>query len=93
MLRQKIQARKAKEVIWHKRYGHLGVQYLQKLAKDNLVDGYDYNKSKDIDFSESCTDGKHHRSKFPVDRSERAKESLELVHSDVCGKINTQSHR
>ena len=81
----------SKEVIWHKRYGHLGVQNLQKLAKDNLVDGYDYDKSKNIDFCESCTEGKHHRSKFPVDRSECAKESLELVHSDVCGKINAQS--
>ena len=32
--------RESKEVILHKRYGHLGVQYLQKLTKDNLVDCY-----------------------------------------------------
>ena len=51
----------SKEVTWHKRYGHLGVQNLQKLAKENLVDGYDYDKTKDIDFCESCTEGKHHR--------------------------------
>ena len=82
---------RSKEVTWHKRFGHLGVQNLQKLAKENLVDGYDYDKSKDIDFCESCMEGKHHRSKFPVNESGRAKEPLDLVHSDVCGKMSTKS--
>ena len=81
----------SKEVTWHKRYGHLGVQNLQKLEKENLVDGYDYDKTKDIDFCESCTEGKHHRSTFPVKESERGKEPLDLVHSDVCGKMGAKS--
>ena len=81
----------SKEVTWHKRYGHLGVQNVQKLAKENLVDGYDYDKTKDIDFCESCTEGKHHRSTFPVKESERGKEPLDLVHSDVCGKMGAKS--
>ena len=83
----------SKEVTWHKRYGHLGVQNLQKLAKENLVDGYDYDKTKDIDFCESCTEGKHHRSTFLVKESERGKEPLDLVHSDVCGKMGAKSLR
>ena len=81
----------SKEVTWHKRFGHLGVQNLQKLAKENLVDGYDYDKSKDIDFLESYAEGKHHRSKFPVNKSERVKTPLDLVHSDVCGKMSAKS--
>ena len=32
-----------KEDVWHQRYGHLGVQNLRKLAKEELVDGFDYN--------------------------------------------------
>ena len=61
------------------------------MAKENLVDGYDYEKTKDIDFCESCTEGKHHRSTFPVKESERGKEPLDLVHSDVCGKMGAKS--
>ena len=67
------------------------MQSLQKLAKDNMVNGYDYDKSKDIDFCESCTEGKHHRIKFLVKESGHAKEPLGTVHSDVCGNIGTQS--
>ena len=34
------QNQQAKEDIWHRRYGHLGVQNLRKLAKEELVDGF-----------------------------------------------------
>ena len=54
-----------KENMWDQRFGHLGTHYLQKLAKEKLVDAFNYNISKEIDFCESCAKGKHHRSKFP----------------------------
>ena len=54
-----------KEQVWHRRYGHLGVQSLQKLARDKLVYGLDYNTSANVDFCEPCVEGKHHRDKFP----------------------------
>ena len=34
-----------KEDIWHRRFGHLGVRNLQKLAKHKLVDGFNYDSS------------------------------------------------
>lgn len=61
---------------------------MQKLANDQLVDDFDYNA---ISFGEPCVQGKHHRSPFPTDGSEQSKELLELVHSDVCGKLNVLS--
>ena len=36
-------AQESKEVLWHQRYGHLNTQSLQKLARDNLVKGLDFN--------------------------------------------------
>jgi len=42
------QSQKTKEDVWHRRYGHLGVQTLQKLAKEELVDGFDYNSLQAI---------------------------------------------
>ncbi len=77
----------SKEVVWHKRYGHLGVQSLKKLAVDGLVNGFSYDYSKQTSFCDSCTEGKHHRTPFPVRESSRAKEPLSLVHTDVCGKL------
>ena len=81
----------SKEEVWHRRFGHLGVRNLQKLAKDELVSGYDYDVSKDIGFCELCTEGKHHRSQFPANTGKRSKELLGLVHGDICGKINAKS--
>ena len=64
---------------------------LQKLARDNLVEGYNYAPSKEIQFCESYLEGKQHRSPFPNNSNSRAKEPLELVHTDVCGKLNEKS--
>ncbi len=49
-----------------------------------MVDGFDYDSSKDIDFCESCVEGKIHRFLFPIDVGKRADELLGLIHSDVC---------
>jgi len=37
-----------KEDIQHRRYGHLGVQNLRKVVKEELVDGFDYNSLRDV---------------------------------------------
>ena len=79
------------EDTWHHRYGHLGSRNLEKLARDNLVDGFDYDPSRGISFCQACVDGKLHRSQFSTTREKRAKEPLHLIHSDVCGKIQTRS--
>ncbi len=80
-----------KEDIWHRRFGHLGERNLCKLAENSLVNGFDYDVSKSIEFCESCVSGKMCRSSFPKGDRERAREPLALVHSDVCGKISPQS--
>ena len=80
-----------KENLWHRRYGHLGTKGLQQLARERLVDGFNYDHQKKIDFCESCVNGKHHRSQFPTGGGKRADQLLGLVHSDVCGKMSSQS--
>ena len=62
---------------------------LQTLVKGKLVTGFDYYYSKEISFCQACIEGKLHKSQFPATGSKRAKQKLELVHSDVCGKIET----
>ena len=48
------------------------------------------NFSKDLTFCEYCPQGKQHHNKF-TSSNRRADELLELVHSDVCGKMNEKS--
>lgn len=81
----------SKEILWHQRYGHLGVQYLKKLATESLVTGFDFDPQKNLDFCESCVQGKLHCCSFPTSSANRANELLGLVHSDLCGKITPKS--
>ena len=63
---------------------------LERLARDKLVDGFDYDTSKELIFCEPCVEGKQHRIKFLSSIRRRVKEPLDLVHSDLCGKMNAQ---
>ena len=64
---------------------------LQKLATDQIENGLDSDVTKDIKFCEPCVDGKHHRSSFPKFDGRRATKLLEIVHSDVCGRLEAKS--
>ena len=79
-----------KEGIWHRRFGHFGTKNLQRLAKEKLVNGFNYDATKEINFCESCVKGKHHRSQFPASGGKRSEEPLGLVHSDLCGKMSAE---
>ena len=82
--------KESKERLWHRRYGHLGEQNLQKIAKEKLVKRFNYDVDKQIGFCETCVGGKHHCSPF-ISSTSQTTEVLELVHSDVCGKMREKS--
>ena len=84
-------SKQSKEDSWHQRYGHLGEYALKKLATENLVDGLTYDPSKKLSFCEPCAEAKNHRTKFPKAGGKRSEEILGLIHSDVCGKVDTKS--
>ena len=78
--------------VWYQRYGHLNVTSLRKLANDQLVNSLSCSDvSDEMDLCESYVQGKIHRSSFPTTGGRRAQAPLELIHSDVCGKINAKS--
>ena len=54
-----------KEDIWHRRFGHLDGQNLKHLAKENLVQGFDYDATKILTFCEPCIKGKQSKLPFP----------------------------
>jgi hypothetical protein len=81
----------SREQLWHRRYGHLGTQNMKRLVQEDMVTGLNCKMTKKVGVCEPCAEGKQHRTKFPDGDAKRSDTVLGLVHSDVCGKMSTQS--
>ena len=72
--------------LWHLRLGHINSNRIQRLVKDGLLEPLDFNE---FPVCESCLEGKMTKMPFNA-KGNRAKDLLELVHSDVCGPMSIQ---
>lgn len=72
--------------LWHQRYGHLNHNDLVLLRRKTMV----VMKNNHVEY-EACALGKQHREKFPIHEEKRQREILELIHTDVCGPMQTRS--
>jgi len=68
---------------------HLGEDYVRKLAK--IVDGMGIKFRTSMGVCEACVEGKQHR-RPSHQPATRAKEPLELIHSDLCGPIDPTTY-
>jgi transposase InsO family protein len=84
-----VQATDAKT--WHRRLGHINSNDLERM-KGGAVEGVFYNEKADIQKSncQVCCEGKQTRLPFPS-ANHRSKKLLEVVHSDLCGPMETKS--
>lgn len=72
--------------MWHLRFRHLHYGGLKELAKKDMVYGLpDVYYIKKI--CEGCVLGKKARNTFQKKAKYRARRSLELIHTDICGPI------
>jgi hypothetical protein len=70
--------------LWHCCLGHIGVKRMKKLHSDGLLESLDFES---FDTCEPCLMGK--MIKTPFSRiMERAMDSLEIIHTDVCGPMS-----
>ena len=76
--------------LWHRRLAHMSEKGLEILAKKKKVTFLD-SESAAINPCDDCLVGKHHRSTFHK-RAGRQSELLELVHTDVCGPLEVETH-
>lgn len=75
--------------LWHFRLGHLNAQDMQKMIGKEMVRGIEKLAiNLDPKLCESCVYGKHAKSPFPVNKRPRSHRILELIHTDVCGKMS-----
>lgn len=78
--------------LWHERLGHLGYDAVVKLVKEDLVTGVNLSENMNRpDHCESCYKGR--MSRFPFRGSEvgKSRVPLELIHTDICGPMETES--
>ncbi len=73
--------------ILHKRLGHLSYSGMQRLT--TMVTGLEYDGASSDCIS--CIFGKEQRQQFSKNKVKRAKELLNLVHTDTCGPMNVSS--
>jgi hypothetical protein len=73
--------------LWHVRYGHLNFESLSQFQKQGMVKGLP-TFIKENAKCEACIYGKQSRESFPTS-SWHANRWLQLVHSDVCGPLQT----
>ena len=73
--------------LWHLRLGHINLRRIQRLVKDGPLGSL---QLETFPVCESCLEGKMTKRPF-TDKGYRAKEVLELVHSDLCGPMNIQA--
>ena len=75
---------------WHRRLGHINSNDMNKM-KRGLVEGMDYSDTFKTSKSncEICCEGK--QSRLPFSSGTRANETLQIIHSDICGPMESKS--
>lgn len=73
--------------LWHQRLGH--TTKLKELK--DLVKGVDFSAEKEVPFCEGCVEGKLSKMPYKSIGGIRSKRKMQLIHSDVCGPMQTES--
>lgn len=74
---------------WHRILGHRDEGAIRKLVRDDLVTGIQIQKCEVNANCECCLEGKMTRLPFPKQAGPQSSKMLELVHTDLCGPMNT----
>uniref|UniRef100_H3GUW4 Integrase catalytic domain-containing protein n=1 Tax=Phytophthora ramorum TaxID=164328 RepID=H3GUW4_PHYRM len=75
--------------LWHLRLGHIGHGGLDAIVKKSYGVGIDMTSVKQWELCDGCALGKQTRVSYMKSSPNRAKHVLEVVHSDVCGSMQT----
>lgn len=76
---------------WHRIFGHRDPNAIKTMNKNGMIDGIKiFDCGKEIQ-CETCMEAKTTRLPFPKKAIKRANKVLELIHTDVCGPMQTES--
>jgi hypothetical protein len=80
----------ATNILWHQRYRHINHPDLLLLQKNNMVEGLPMLKNEKV-ACDGCALGKMHRDEFPSNPDRKKRDVLDIVHTNVCGPMQTRS--
>ncbi|KAK2575182.1 hypothetical protein KPH14_012892, partial [Odynerus spinipes] len=78
---------------WHRKLGHRDPDVIQVMAGKGLVNNMVIENCYIKETCETCIEGKSARKPFPKKSSRETKDILDLVHSDICGPMQTITPR
>lgn len=81
---------RSKTDLWHRRLAHVNVKQIHQFI--NQSTGIDLPSKEYLSFCEACVKGKMHRLPHRPRNEVKSTERLQLVYTDVCGPMQTQSH-
>ena len=73
---------------WHRGIGHINFGYLNTLVEKKLLTGMPNELESEFMKCKTCIENKFHNLPFNNNRS-RAKDILEIIHTDVCSPFKT----
>lgn len=73
---------------WHRLLGHVNFKYLDILSKNQLLNGIPSEIESEFMKCKTCIENKMSNTPFENNRN-RAKDILEIIHTDVCGPFQT----
>ena len=73
---------------WHRKLGHRDPEAIRRIVKEILASNIKIEDCGIKEACDTCIQGKLSRKPFPK-RTEKAKEILDLVHTDICGPMQT----
>lgn len=77
--------------IWHRRFGHRDTKAIKDLVKKDLVSGLKIRDCGLESICGHCLEGKMARKPFPKESEKKTRAILDLIHTDVCGPMQTES--
>ena len=78
-------------LLWHHRLGHLNPKSMKTGQIHKLLEGIPSRPFKYISVCEGCIYGKQCRQKFARNNNKKTERPLQVVHSDLCGPMQTTS--
>ncbi len=79
---------------WHYCLGHLHIHAMHEMKKRNIMIGIQSNFKHllhNFPFCGGCVARKQHKISFSQGNNSRTKATLQLIHSNICGPMETKS--
>lgn len=74
---------------WHRKLGHRDPEAIQRVVREGLAKGVSIKKCDIYQTCECCAEGKIARKPFPRKTERQSTKVLDLIHTDICGPMNT----